>query len=111
MVFQWAEKIKRPLPPQMRRQLIHDFKRTTPLILNIPQTVRDLTPQLSRVSHRTLVMWGSRDMTLSPASFPKIVAALPEAESFTFAGSGHIPHLTQASAFNRRVLDFASSMT
>jgi len=110
MVFQWAGKIKRPLPPTMHRQLFHDYRRTTPLILNIPQTVDDLTPQLSRVSHPALVMWGSRDMTLAPTSFPKIVAALPEAESFTFTGCGHIPHLTEASAFNRRVLDFASSI-
>jgi pimeloyl-ACP methyl ester carboxylesterase len=108
--FQWVEKIKQPLPTAMRRQLFQDIKRTTPLILNIPQTVSDLTPQLSRVRHPTLVIWGSRDLTLAPASFPKIVAALPEAESFTFQGCGHIPHLTQAPAFNRRVLEFASSM-
>jgi pimeloyl-ACP methyl ester carboxylesterase len=95
----------------MHHQLIHDFKRTTPLVLNIPQTVFDLSPHLSSISQRTLVMWGSRDLTLSPASFPKIVAALPEAEGFTFTGSGHIPHLTHAATFNRQVLDFASSMS
>jgi pimeloyl-ACP methyl ester carboxylesterase len=110
MVFQWVERFRRPIPIKMQRQLIHDFKRTTPLILNIPQTVFDLSPHLSSISQRTLVMWGSRDLTLSPASFPKIVEALPEAESFTFSGSGHIPHLTQAATFNRQVLDFASSM-
>ena len=111
MVFRWGERIRQPLPFPMRRQLFYDYRRTTPLILNIPQTISDLTPQLSRVSHPALVMWGSRDMTLAPASFPKIVAALPEAEGFTFMGCGHIPHLTRAAAFNRQVLDFASSMT
>jgi pimeloyl-ACP methyl ester carboxylesterase len=110
MVFQWAEKIRRPLPRPMRRQLIHDYKRTTPLILNIPLTVRDLTPYLHRISHPALVIWGSRDMTLPPDSFPEIVAAMPDAESYTFKDCGHIPHLTQASAFNQRVLDFAKTM-
>jgi pimeloyl-ACP methyl ester carboxylesterase len=109
-IFQWAEMVKQPLPAPMRRQLFNDYKRTTPLILNIPQTIHDLTPELSRISHPALVIWGSRDMTLAPASFPKIVAALPEAESFTFKGCGHIPHLTQAAIFNRQVLDFVSSM-
>ena len=110
MVFKWADKIKRPLPPTMRRQLLKDYKRTTPFILNIPRTVSDLTPQLPQVTHPTLVMWGSRDMTLQPDSFPEIVAALPEAESFTFTGCGHIPHLTQAPAFNQRVVDFAKML-
>jgi pimeloyl-ACP methyl ester carboxylesterase len=50
-------------------------------------------------------------MTLAPASFPKIVAALPKAQSHTFPGCGHVPHLTQAQAFNRRVLDFASTIS
>ncbi|MFC1996771.1 alpha/beta fold hydrolase [Chloroflexota bacterium] len=110
MFFQWAGKIKRPLPATMRRQLLLDYKRTTPLILNIPRTLRDLTPQLSQVPHPALVLWGSRDMTLPPDSFSEIVAALPEAESFTFTGCGHIPHLTQASAFNQRVVDFAKML-
>jgi pimeloyl-ACP methyl ester carboxylesterase len=109
-VFRWAERIKRPLAPDMRRQLLQDYKRTTPLVLNIPRTVSDLTPRLSSVSHPALVIWGARDMTLAPASFPRIVRALPEAQSFAFPGGGHIPHLTQASAFNQQVLDFASSL-
>jgi pimeloyl-ACP methyl ester carboxylesterase len=110
MVFQWAEKRKQSLSTSIRRQLFQDFRRTTPMILNIPQTISDLTPHLQRVSHPTLVMWGSRDMTLAPASFPKIVEALPEAESYTFKGCGHIPHLTQAKTFNQQVLNFASSI-
>jgi pimeloyl-ACP methyl ester carboxylesterase len=109
-IFRWSEKLKQPLAPPMRQQLFRDFKRTSPLILNIPRTVKDLTPQLSKVSHPALVMWGSRDMTLAPASFPKIVDALPEANSYTFTGCGHIPHLTQAAVFNQRVLDFANSI-
>lgn len=111
LAFQWAEKIQNPLPIPIRRQVLKDYRRTNPMILNIPRTVRDLTSQLEQVSHPTLVMWGSQDMTLAPASFPKIVNALPEAESFTFPDCGHTPHLTQVSTFNQQVLDFAKTVS
>jgi 4,5:9,10-diseco-3-hydroxy-5,9,17-trioxoandrosta-1(10),2-diene-4-oate hydrolase len=108
MVFRWAEKLKQPPSTPLQRQLFYDYKRTTPLVLNIPRTIKDLTPQLHNVTHPVLVVWGSKDKTLAPASFPKIVEALPEAESFIFPGCGHVPHLTQPPTFNQRVLDFAN---
>jgi pimeloyl-ACP methyl ester carboxylesterase len=109
MSMYWSEKFQQALPVPVRRQLAVDFKRTTPRFLNITRTVKDLTPHLSRVQHPTLVMWGSQDMTLAPASFPRIVDALPEVESHVFQGCGHIPHLTQATSFNQRVIDFVTS--
>lgn len=109
MMLYWREKVQPPLPNPIHQQLALDFKRTSPLFLYITRTVRDLTPQLSSVQHPTLVMWGSQDMTLAPASFPKIVAEIPEVESHIFHGCGHIPHLTQTVIFNQRVLDFMIS--
>ena len=106
LMMYWREKVQQPLPIQIHRQLALDFKRTTPFFLYVTRTVRDLTPQLARVQHPTLVLWGSKDMTLTPASFPKIVAELPIADSYVFQGCGHIPHLTQATTFNQRVLNF-----
>jgi pimeloyl-ACP methyl ester carboxylesterase len=111
MAFLWGEKFNQPLPAEMRRQLAQDYKRTTPLVLNITKTVSDLTPELSKVTSPALVVWGAHDMTLAPGSFPRIVSALPKAESYTFQDCGHIPHLTQAPTFNRQVLDFASSLS
>ena len=105
----WSEKFQQTLPTPVRHQLAVDFKRTTPRFLNITRTVRDLTPQLSQVQHPALVMWGSQDMTLTPASFPRIVEELPEVKSHIFQGCGHIPHLTQATRFNQYVLDFVTS--
>jgi len=109
MSMSWSEKFQQTLPGPIRHQLAVDFKRTTPFFLNVTQTVRDLTPQLSQVQHPTLVTWGSQDMTLAPASFPKIVEELPEVKSYIFQGCGHIPHLTQATNFNQLVLDFVTS--
>ncbi len=109
MIMCGSEKVQQALPSPIRHQLAMDFKRATPLFLYVTRTVRDLTPQLSRVQHPTLVMWGSQDMTLAPASFHRIVAELPEVESHIFHGCGHIPHLTQAVIFNQLVLDFVAS--
>jgi pimeloyl-ACP methyl ester carboxylesterase len=109
MGMYWSEKVQQALPRPVHRQLAVDFKRTTPLFLNITRTAKDLTPQLSQVQHPTLVMWGSEDMTLAPASFPRIVEELPEVKSHIFQGCGHIPHLTQANSFNQFVLDFVTS--
>ena len=105
----WRDKFQRALPRPIRNQLSIDFKRASPLSFYIPHTVRDLTPHLSQVQKPTLVMWGSRDMTLTPTSFPKIVDALPKVESYIFQGCGHIPHLTQAANFNQLVLEFVTS--
>jgi pimeloyl-ACP methyl ester carboxylesterase len=106
MSMYWSEKFQQALPSPVRHQLAVDFKRTTPRFLNITQTIKDLTPQLSQVQKPTFVMWGSQDMTLAPTSFPKIVEELPEVRSHIFQGCGHIPHLTQATRFNQLVLDF-----
>ncbi len=106
-----TQKTRESLPDPVQQRLVIDYKRMAPRTLFIARTIRDLTPQLSRVSPPSLVIWGGRDLTLAPASFPKIVASLPKAESFTFPGCGHIPHLTQHAIFNQLVLDFATSKT
>lgn len=107
--FFWGEKVQQVLPDPIRHQLALDFKRTSPLFLYVTRTIRDLTPLLPRIQHPALVIWGSQDMTLKPSSFNRITAALPEVESHVFPGCGHIPHLTQATTFNRLVVDFATS--
>jgi len=111
LALRWSRRAKNALPEPIQDRLVLDYKRTTPETLFITPTIRDLTPQLSQVSHPALVIWGGKDLTLAPASFPKFVSSLPKAESYTFPGCGHIPHLTQRSIFNQLVLDFATSNT
>ncbi len=110
MVMFGTERVQQALPSRVRRQLARDFKRATPLFLYVTRTVRDLTPQLSRIQQPTLVMWGSQDLTLSPGSFSNIIRELSNADSYVFLGCGHIPHLTQSTIFNQRVLDFMASL-
>jgi pimeloyl-ACP methyl ester carboxylesterase len=53
-----------------------------------------------------LVIWGDQDLTLKPASFPRLVQSLPDAAGFPIAGSGHQPHIGKPEEVNRAVLDF-----
>ena len=111
IILGWTKKYDRSVPAPIRRQLSTDFKRATPRVLYTARTTRDLTTLVPRIEIPTLVMWGAKDLTLTPASFPRLVKMMPQATSFTFHQCGHIPHLTQASSFNRRVIDFAAQVS
>jgi len=69
----------------------------------------DQTEHLSSISIPTLVVWGDKDQTLSPASFPKLVDLMPRAEG-RFVHSGHVPHQSNAGEFNEIALQFLNGM-
>jgi pimeloyl-ACP methyl ester carboxylesterase len=93
------------LPARVRAQTALDYTRTAPGIYNIPNTVEDLTDHLSSISIPTLVVWGERDQTLAPSSFPKLVNAMPHARGKSFR-AGHVPHQSHAEEFNQVVMEF-----
>jgi pimeloyl-ACP methyl ester carboxylesterase len=93
------------LPERVRAQTALDYTRTAPGVYNIPNTAMDLTPHLHSISAPTLVVWGERDQTLSPPSFPKLVEALPRATGRSIP-AGHVPHQSHADVFNNMVLEF-----
>jgi pimeloyl-ACP methyl ester carboxylesterase len=97
------------LSEQVRLQTALDYKRTAPGAFNIPNTVRDLTSDLPRVSTPTLVLWGDRDQTLAPNSFPSLLRALPNGRGQALPG-GHVPHQSNPTEYNRLVLEFLSSL-
>jgi pimeloyl-ACP methyl ester carboxylesterase len=107
------------LPEVVRIQTALDYKRADPGIYNIPRTMHDLTARLSargeasdlpRVSAPTLVIWGARDQTLAPASFPELVRLLPNARGEVIPPCGHVPHQCQSAQFNRLVMEFLSGL-
>jgi len=98
------------LPEAVRIQTALDYKRAAPGIYNIPRTMRDLTPDLSRVSAPTLVIWGARDQTLAPASFLELVRLLPSARGEPLFPCGHVPHQCHAENFNHLVLEFLADL-
>ena len=97
------------LPEHIRAQTALDYTRTAPGVYNIPNVLGDQTKYLSSISLPTLVVWGSQDQTLAPASFPKLVDALPRAEGRTIP-AGHVPHQSNADEFNGMVLEFLNRL-
>lgn len=97
------------LPEHVRAQTALDYTRTASGVYNIPNTLGDLTGHLSSMSLPALVVWGSRDQTLAPSSFPKLVEMMPRAEGKTIH-AGHVPHQSNAKEFNEMTLDFLSRL-
>src|SRR5215210_699560 len=99
----------RGLPERIRAQTLLDYKRTAPGVYHIPSAIFDMTDSLHEVNVPALVVWGDRDKTLSPASFPRLVQALPKARGETLP-AGHVPHQSQAEDFNRIALTFLKEL-
>ncbi len=88
------------------RQNARDLKRASPHILHTPHSGMDLTPFLSSIPTQTLVVWGERDLTLRPASFPRLVRLLPNARGRPVRGCGHTPHLSRPDLVLHDMLEF-----
>ncbi len=93
------------LPERIRAQAALDYARTAPGVYNVPNTGEDLTPHLPSISFPTLVVWGDRDQTLSPASFPRLVDAMPRAVGKRVR-AGHMPHQSNPEEFHQLVKEF-----
>jgi pimeloyl-ACP methyl ester carboxylesterase len=95
---------------QALKQIALDYKRSAPQIAYIPHSMDDLTPHLSRISRPALVMWGNRDLTLHPGSFPRLVESLPNARGHLFEKSGHQPHIGRTGEFTELALEFLEEL-
>lgn len=95
----------RSLPERIRMQTVLDYKRTAPGVYHLPNVVSDMTEVLPEIHIPALVVWGDRDRTLAPASFARLVSALPKARSEVLH-AGHIPHQSHAEDFNQIVMKF-----
>jgi len=95
------------LPRRIRDRLSRDYKKLDPEILEVARTTRDLYPELARVWQPTMIVWGKRDQTLLPETFPDLCELVPHADRRILPG-GHNPHLTHPEAFNSTVLAFAA---
>ena len=93
------------LPESIRMQTALDYTRTAAGVYNLPNVIPDLTEYLPHISAPTLVVWGDRDQTLAPASFSKMVHAMPYAVGKTIH-AGHVPHQSNAKEYTKIVLEF-----
>lgn len=70
----------------------------------------DFRPLLAAIRQPTLVVHGVHSHLYGSDTADHLVAAMPDARSVAFAGSGHSPHLEQPDLFNRTLRDFAASL-
>lgn len=99
------------LPEHIRYQTALDYKRASSGIYNFPRSLPALTFELNHISQPTLLLWGARDQTLQPASFPELINWLPNIKgSHTFPICGHVPHQCHPEQFNPHVMKFLKSL-
>ncbi len=66
-----------------------------------------MTPRdLSRVRHRTLLLWGDRDRIFPVAAGRRLAESLPHARLEILPRCGHVPPTERPVAFFRRVEAF-----
>ena len=95
------------LPEHIRYQTALDYKRASSGIYNIPRSLPDLTSDLPRIQQPTLLIWGKRDQTLAPASFPRIRKLLPNVVALHIMPiCGHVPHQCHPERVNPYVMKF-----
>ena len=92
--------------PQTRQQIAVDYKRASPHFVYITHKIPDLTDQLIHINAPALIIWGERDQTLHPASFPQLVQALPKALGYSIRSAGHQPHISDPDLVIRVTLEF-----
>ena len=97
------------LPERVRIQTALDYARTAPGVYGIPNVAADITEFLPHIKAPTLVVWGDRDQTLSPASFAEMVSVMPHATGKSVR-AGHVPHQSNAREFNKMVLEFLGEL-
>lgn len=92
-----------------RRRIALDYKRASPYIFNMVSEIDDMTPNLKDLNFPVLVIWGQKDLTLYPASFPPLVSALYQATGVPLPISGHHPHIGEPEKVNRLILEFLAA--
>ena len=98
------------LPEHVRYQTALDYKRASSGIYNIPRTLHPIDLNLPRITQPTLLLWGGRDQTLSPDSFPTLAEKLPNLKkTHKFPICGHVPHQCHPNDLNPIVLNFLQS--
>ncbi len=91
---------------EARRQIAVNYKRASPHFVHTTRDMPDLTDNLPEVNAPVLVIWGKRDLTLQPASFPRLVQSLPNATGYPVTATGHQPHISKPDLVNRLTLEF-----
>ncbi len=109
-VLGWDQSSTADFSSEARQQIANDYKRASPHFVYITKDIPNLTPILPGIRHPARVIWGDRDMTLNPNSFPRLVDLLSVAEGHTIANCGHQPHIGKPAQVNQLVIEYLESL-
>ncbi len=99
------------VPHKVLRQMLADLTKASHRILYTTPTAQNLLPSLPSIQTKAVVIWGDRDLTLAPNTFPGIVSALPNASGVEIRNAGHTPHLSNPGAFNEAMRLFLNELS
>nr|WP_274597158.1 alpha/beta hydrolase [Microvirga tunisiensis] len=68
----------------------------------------DLTPDLTRITAPTLIVWGERDDMALRAEQEILLRSIPNVRFLIFEGAGHAPHWEEPERFASVVADFVN---
>lgn len=68
------------------------------------EELRSMLPRIGLIP--TLLLWGSRDAAVNPASARELKKYFRNCQSITFEGIGHLPYEEVSEEFNRAVAEF-----
>ena len=83
------------------------LEHATKIVQTWDSDIIELEPLLPQLSHvPTLLVWGSRDRAVDPASAAPLARSLGNAEVAVIEGAGHLPYEENPDAFSRIVTEF-----
>jgi len=110
-VLGWSRDSIAQISERQRQQIAADYKRASPHFVYITRVIPDLTDSLKQVNLPALVLWGDHDQTLRPASFPRLVQALPNAVGHSIPATGHQPHISKPEQVYSFILEFIKNLS
>ena len=89
-----------------------NFEHAVKIVQTWDPDMQELRAALPRISHvPTLLLWGSKDRTVDPASAEPLRQRFHSAQAAVIDGAGHLPYEECPEQFIRLVLDFLQSRT
>lgn len=97
------------LPRLARAQAVRDYQRVAPGAFRLPFTARNLEPYLDHIAAPTLLIYGQRDRTLNPRSFPLLAELIPNVRTLRLP-AGHVLHQSHPEQVTSEIVDFLESL-
>lgn len=96
--------------PDVRRRMIEwnleNYRAEPPELENVIAPEHEAATALDRLTMPVLAMWGTLDVTSTPAAGEWLVANLPGSKSHVFEGVAHMVNLERPADFNRLLREF-----